>query len=318
MNLIDLLLLLVMLLSLVYGYRKGFILGTLELVLLVLSIGLAVIASFYVAAFFDKYVITTGVWSLPLAFFVCFIFTRSLLSALVGKMIGWLTVEVNEGTVNKALGIIPGAINGFIYSAIISAVLVASPMFSQYANETHESVLVNKLTTPAEWVEGKLSPVFAKAINNSSKKLTVTSESETSFNLPFSVKYPKVRADLEAEMLIMINNERRKEGLRLLKADPEIRVVARAHSKDMFEKSYFSHINKEGETPADRVRKAGVRFLTVGENLALAPTLEVAHTGLMNSPGHRANILYKSFGRVGIAVLEDSRQGLMITQNFRN
>ncbi|MDQ3129497.1 MAG: colicin V production protein, partial [Acidobacteriota bacterium] len=44
----------------------------------------------------------------------------------------------------------------------------------------------------------------------------------------------------------------------------------------------------------------------------------IAHTGLMNSPGHRANILQPNFGRVGIGVLDGGRRGLMITQNFRN
>lgn len=51
---------------------------------------------------------------------------------------------------------------------------------------------------------------------------------------------------------------------------------------------------------------------------ALAPTLSQAHTGLMNSPGHRANILNNGFGRVGIGILDAGIYGLMITQNFRN
>jgi uncharacterized protein YkwD len=39
---------------------------------------------------------------------------------------------------------------------------------------------------------------------------------------------------------------------------------------------------------------------------------------LMNSPGHRANILQSNFGRLGIGVLDGGKRGLMITQNFRN
>jgi uncharacterized protein YkwD len=68
------------------------------------------------------------------------------------------------------------------------------------------------------------------------------------------------------------------------------------------------------------VSKSGkrVRFLAAGENLAYAHTLQIAHTGLMNSPGHRANILRKQFGRLGIGILDGGIHGLMITQNFRN
>jgi uncharacterized protein YkwD len=118
--------------------------------------------------------------------------------------------------------------------------------------------------------------------------------------------------------LMLINDERAKQGLKALKADTEIQVVARKHSADMFARGYFSHITPEGKDPFDRIRAGRVKFLAAGENLALAQTLSIAHTGLMNSPGHRANILHTSFGRLGIAVLDGGIRGLMITQNFRN
>jgi uncharacterized protein YkwD len=109
-----------------------------------------------------------------------------------------------------------------------------------------------------------------------------------------------------------------KEGLKPLKADPEMTVVARAHSRDMFARGYFAHINPEGENPFDRMKKASIIFSIAGENLALAETLKKAHNNLMNSPGHRANILNPSFGRLGIGVLDGGDYGLMISQEFRN
>ena len=87
---------------------------------------------------------------------------------------------------------------------------------------------------------------------------------------------------------------------------------------DKFARSYFSHISPEWENTFDRMREGGVKFLTAGENLALAQTLHIAHSGLMNSPGHRANILHPSFGRAAIGVLDGGIYGLMITQTFRN
>ena len=48
------------------------------------------------------------------------------------------------------------------------------------------------------------------------------------------------------------------------------------------------------------------------------PTLPIAHNGLMNSPGHRANILRPEFGRVGIGIMDGGLRGLMVTQKFRN
>ena len=84
---------------------------------------------------------------------------------------------------------------------------------------------------------------------------------------------------------------------------------------DMFARGYFAHDTPEGRDPFDRIRAGGVRFLTAGENLALARSVQIAHTGLMNSPGHRANILRPEFGRVGIGIMDGGMRGLMVTQN---
>ena len=119
-------------------------------------------------------------------------------------------------------------------------------------------------------------------------------------------------------MLDLINQERISRGIKPLKADPELVPVARADAADMFARGYFSHYTPEGEDPFQRMTDAGIKFRTAGENLALAPTLQIAHTGLMNSPGHRANILNPNFGRVGIGIMTGGRRGIMVGQEFRN
>jgi len=150
------------------------------------------------------------------------------------------------------------------------------------------------------------------------KAMTVPVDSQKSVPLPFKSSQAKVRPDLEARMLEMVNEERARQGLKPVKADPELAEVARAHSRDMLARGYFSHVSPDGGSLNDRMRKREVRFFFAGENLALAPTLRAAHQGLMNSPGHRANILRPQFGRLGIGVLDSGSHGLMVTQNFRN
>jgi uncharacterized protein YkwD len=86
----------------------------------------------------------------------------------------------------------------------------------------------------------------------------------------------------------------------------------------MFERGYFAHLTPEGKDPFDRMREAHIRFYLAGENLALAQTLDIAHQGLMNSKGHRENILRTGFGRVGIGVLDGGVYGIMVSQEFRN
>jgi uncharacterized protein YkwD len=119
-------------------------------------------------------------------------------------------------------------------------------------------------------------------------------------------------------MLELVNGERARAGLQALVADERLRQVARAHSLEMFQLDYFSHTSPTAGSPFDRMHAAGIQFLVAGENLAYAPNVEIAHQGLMNSPGHRANILRPEFGRVGIGVLRSPAQGSMFTQDFTN
>lgn len=318
MNWIDVFLIAVVLLAAWNGWHKGFIVGALELGLMLGSFLAALWAYQYVSNLIDKYMPSVGAWSEPLAFILVLILVRIVLSSIVNRFLRITPYEAHMNVVNRMLGIAPGIINGLIYATIISALLLATPLFNGLTAKAQESKIANKLALPAEWLETQLAPVFDEAVKRSMNKINVEPTSEESVKLPFEVHDPRIREDLEANMLELVNEERAKHNLPLLKADPEIQVVARAHSRDMFARGYFSHINPDGKGPFDRMRAHGIRYLSAGENLALAQTLSIAHNGLMNSPGHRANILQPAFGRVGIGILDGGIHGLMITQNFRN
>ena len=177
----------------------------------------------------------------------------------------------------------------------------------------------NRLAGYTDELETALTPIFGEAIKQTlNRRIPTEPESNEIVSLPFKVENAPPRPDLEAEMLELVNQERAANGLAPLEADPELTEVARRHSADMFARGYFSHYTPEGKDPFDRMRESNVSFRNAGENLALAPTLQIAHTGLMNSPGHRANILRPQFGRVGIGILNGGRRGLMISQEFRN
>ena len=120
----------------------------------------------------------------------------------------------------------------------------------------------------------------------------------------------------EQQMLDLVNKERTSRGLAALKVNATLTQVARAHSRDMINRSYFSHNNPDGKTPFDRMKAAGVTYRTAGENIAGAPSTQTAHTNLMNSSGHRANILNSNFTEVGIGIIDGGRYGKMFTQNF--
>ncbi|NHM26783.1 hypothetical protein G7K71_07270 [Desulfofundulus sp. TPOSR] len=64
------------------------------------------------------------------------------------------------------------------------------------------------------------------------------------------------------------------------------------------------------------LRAAGVSYRLMGENIAGNATVERAHYALMQSQGHRANILNPNFTRVGVGVASGSPYGLIITELF--
>ena len=318
MNYIDILLIVIVLFSIYSGWLKGFIIGALELLMFVVGILLTFLAYPYIVAFLEKHAATLGIWTVPLSFIIGLIIIRIVLSIIVNQILRVIPGSAHTNKANHALGILPGAANGIIWATIISALLLSIPFSDGLSAKTRDSLFAEKMADKVEWLDEKFSPVFDQAINKTINKLTVDPASEKSVKLPFKDDNPKVREDLEAKMLVLVNEERQKAGLKALKFDPEMLPVARSHSVDMFARGYFSHITPEGASPFDRIRKAKVRFLAAGENLALGQTLNICHRGLMNSPGHRANILNPAFGRVGIGILDGGFYGLMITQNFRN
>ncbi len=317
MNWVDLVLVLIVLLAIWGGWQRGFILGTLDLVNWIGSVILGFLFYPYLANFLKLVFPSLGAWLLPLSFFLTIILARILIG-LVTSRIAWATNGVHGNGINRFLGIVPGFIVGIIYATIISALLLALPLWDDITNSTRNSRIANKLSTEVEWVNEKLSPVFDKAIRQTINNLTIHPASNETVKLPFRDSHPAVRPDLETQMLQLVNEERTKRGLSPLKPDPELTEVARAHSRDMFARGYFAHFTPEGKSPFDRMNEAHVQYATAGENLALAHSLSIAHNGLMNSPGHRANILSPSFGHVGIGILDGGFYGLMVSQEFRN
>ena len=118
----------------------------------------------------------------------------------------------------------------------------------------------------------------------------------------------------------LINAERAARGIAALHHDDLLRIVARAHSEDMVARSFFSHVNPDGDDPFDRMRAVGISFQRAGENIAwnrgYADPAMVAVNGWMNSDGHRANILDDRFTATGMGVAEGDDGRWYFTQVF--
>ncbi len=120
----------------------------------------------------------------------------------------------------------------------------------------------------------------------------------------------------EAKMVNLVNQARTGQGVKALSVNSQLVTLARRKSQDMVDKNYFSHTSPTYGSPFDMMKNAGVKYSTAGENIAGAGTVDSAHQSLMNSPGHRANILNSSFNQIGIGIVSGSQYGKMFTQMF--
>lgn len=318
MNYVDFILIIIVALALWSGYVKGFILGLVDLIIMLGSLGAAIVFYPYIERVITNYFSVAGVWGRPISFLVVIVLVRIILATFFNLALKDVSPHAHLSVENKLMGLFPGFVNGLIYAAIASALLLSIPISDEISQHTKTSNVAPKLALQVEWLEDKLAPVFNDAVSRSINKVTVEPQSKTTVDLQFTVTDPTVRPELEEKMLTLINAERMKRKLRALIADPEALQVARAHSIDMFARGYFSHQTPEGLTPSDRVKRAKIRYLIMGENLALGQTLSICHRGLMNSPGHRANILSTAYSRVAIGIVDGGVHGLMVTQEFRN
>ena len=120
-------------------------------------------------------------------------------------------------------------------------------------------------------------------------------------------------AEEAAAMLAMVNATRSDHGLRPLATRDDVTEIARAHSHAMADSESIWH-NDNYFTKATKARLGASH---VGENVAVNATTTDAHNRLMNSPGHRANILDPNFTHVGIAIARrDGTSSMYFTQDF--
>lgn len=126
--------------------------------------------------------------------------------------------------------------------------------------------------------------------------------------------------EAERRLLELVNRDRAAHRLPALEPDPAMGAVARAHSREMFETGVVAHISPRTGSASDRVRSAGIKTPVVLENVARAYGVGEAEQGLMNSPGHRANILSNEVNRIGVGIVIGEeiagRRALFVTQVF--
>lgn len=120
----------------------------------------------------------------------------------------------------------------------------------------------------------------------------------------------------EQQMVDLVNSERANNGLAPLTVNTKLTEMARVKAQDMIDNNYFSHTSPTYGSPFDMMKTFGISYKTAGENIAGNSSVTGAHNALMNSSGHRANILNSNFKEVGIGIVDGGPYGKMFVQDF--
>ncbi len=120
----------------------------------------------------------------------------------------------------------------------------------------------------------------------------------------------------ERQLVNQLNQSRREAGLPPLQVDPKLTQAAREHSQLMSARNQLGHVLEGEPSVANRLAATGLRFNRSGENVGYNTDFNGLHSGWMNSPPHRENILDPRFTLVGIGVVKGDDGVFWATQDF--
>ncbi len=322
-NFVDLILLIVIVYLAWQGFKTGFIGGLLNVLITIISFSLATVFYRPVGEFVDRRLSLGENISLVAGFLIILISLEVVLSLLSNLFYSHIAKLYKKSSLivklDKYLGLIPSLAVGLFLITVLMLLVLTLPVKPWLRDPIAQSwwgeTVVKQSLSFVPIIEKTLNRLPYRNLVYILTPVNPNSEESQKLNISPSAKFSEDNIS-EREMFDLVNQERAKQGLKQLRWSDSLRNVGRAHCLDMFERSYFSHYSPEGESPFERIDKAGIEYLAAGENLAYAPSVAIAHQGLMDSPGHKANILRAEFGTLGVGVIDGGFNGKMFCQEF--
>src|SRR3989338_2462007 len=287
--------------------QRGFINTFLEALAFIFSL----IFSYRFYAFFARILILNFSISKGIAqasgFFVAWFLAEIIFSVIVLRLLAKSFVRFQKNPINISLGVVAALIEASTIFLFFVSLVFAFPVRGQVKQALLDSKSGPFFINISRSVEKQIKSIFGDAVNETLNFLTIKPQSNETVELGIKPEVKQLSYDTQSEitMFTEVNKERQQHGIKALIFDYQIRDVARDYAMEMFINGFFSHNSAvDGSTPADRADRANISYFVIGENLAFAPDVYVAHSGLINSEGHRANILSEDFAKVGIGVVD--------------
>ncbi|NND83929.1 MAG: hypothetical protein HKN46_02150 [Acidimicrobiia bacterium] len=304
------------------GWLRGFVRAVMDLVGLVGGIYLGVRFSEPAGQFFASWT-GLGAGASRVLGGMTILFGFGLAAALAASALGKVMRLPGLNLANRIGGSALSFAWAWLFATIIVSVAVLMPLPEEWDVLFEESSLVASLTDEAQPVQVAIRALTDDDTLQSALNFddliglgrTVLEPAELYELVVTAPEELGLDAEAQRGMLDLVNAERVGAGLAPLEWHERISDVAQAYARRMAVGGFFGHTAPEGDSIGDRVEAAGIPYRVVGENLAVAVTMEMAHEGLMESEGHRANILNPEFTSMGVGLVE-TPYGVVIVQVF--
>ena len=182
-----------------------------------------------------------------------------------------------------------------LFSILLTAMLVVPVLLIHASAATHTVVSGDSLWKIANKYQVGLSEI--KNANPQIKNFDLIYPGQQ-INIP---TLDSTVTGYEQEVIRLVNEIRKENGLKPLTYDWELARVARYKSQDMKDNNYFSHTSPVYGSPFQMIKNFGISYRSAGENIAKGYTTpQAVVNGWMNSSGHRANILNAGFTHIGV------------------
>ncbi len=126
---------------------------------------------------------------------------------------------------------------------------------------------------------------------------------------------PSATANLTpANVIDYTNRARQTSKVQALATNQTLMAAAQQKAADMMTKGYFAHISPTKVTPWYWFQRAGYKYSSAGENLAMDfSTAEDVVEAWLASPSHRKNLLNAKYKDIGVAVVSGKLKGTSTT-----
>ncbi len=320
LNWIDWIIFFIVLYQIIDGWDKG--------IVSLLSNTLAFLASLWIAIRFHGQVggFVIQIFGLPplwtnvLGYLVLAFPAEMIINSMLEWPMRKIPQKIVGSMINKWLGSVFAIVNALLFVSFLLLIVLAIPSRGTVKRDIKNSRIGSQLVLLSERYGGKVKSSLDSITQEALKFVTIKPKSQERLDLDVAPEESQLTVDSQSEqaMISLVNAERSKLGLAILRVDDTLTKVGRGHSRDMFRRRYFSHFSPEGWDVSYRAKQEGISYSLIGENLAFAPDVTTVHTGFMNSEGHRKNILDPAWNRIGIGVIDGDIYGKMFTQVFAN